>query len=418
MGNLTRRPAWPVALDVAAALAPILALWRTAAVALVVAALLAIALLRRLILRENPRMQRLVLLDAAAAVFLLSRLLSGCVGFYSANSQAALLPAWTAVGLYIAVRLATRPHRQIIWTISLVWLAVYAVLALLTLLQFNLLQIMLDLVGFRQPIHFKYLFQPFGFYINGWATLFLFLLPAPLYCFYFHHQRWLQIAAFCAAVAFLAVVLISFSRGLYLALALLLLLTCTGLCILHSELRRSRIRRSGLLLAALALLAIPIREPAAATLSFFCTVSQVRSASGRVRIWAESRHMLRENPLVGVGAGNFALCYPLYRSAACEAAFVSRAFNSYVQIACEGGAVAIAAFGALIAAFLRAIRCRLQHRENELERAAVWLWFSATAALLAREICYTDLFAFDALVLHVFVVLAWAAAEEGDARGI
>ena len=73
---------------------------------------------------------------------------------------------------------------------------------------------------------------------------------------------------------------------------------------------------------------------------------QVHSTAFRLYTWKATLNMVREQPLLGVGPGTFAITYPEYTIAGPT----KHAHNSYLQIAAEKGAPALIAFVLLLSA--------------------------------------------------------------------
>ncbi len=68
----------------------------------------------------------------------------------------------------------------------------------------------------------------------------------------------------------------------------------------------------------------------------------------RILIWQSTLTMIRDHPLTGVGAGNYALVYPRYRKleewGLSQRQIVGEAHNDYLQVAAEAGLIGLAAF--------------------------------------------------------------------------
>jgi O-antigen ligase len=71
------------------------------------------------------------------------------------------------------------------------------------------------------------------------------------------------------------------------------------------------------------------------------------SAHTRIQIWRGTVGMIRDNPLFGVGPGNFPVAFPLYRTPGLHA-FVNRAHNDYLEWTAETGLFALPLLAVLL----------------------------------------------------------------------
>jgi Flp pilus assembly protein TadD/O-antigen ligase len=139
-------------------------------------------------------------------------------------------------------------------------------------------------------------------------------------------------------------------------------------------------------LAAVALLSLPALE-GGRVLEDAGTIPSLAHPSTRVRlrIWESTGEMIAEHPLLGVGAGNFAVEYPRYRTAAelDLSGYLSRvdtAHNDYLELAAELGVAGLLlwiAFAGTV--FLRGL-APLREAESP---ADAWLRAAAGAGIAA-----------------------------------
>ncbi len=99
------------------------------------------------------------------------------------------------------------------------------------------------------------------------------------------------------------------------------------------------------------------------------SVWEANSGTARSTFWRVGWTMFRENPLVGVGFGNYKIVYPQYeaqtyaQAGGPPLAFVAKAahaHNDYLQVASELGAFGVAALVALLAVFAASLWKRLR----------------------------------------------------------
>ena len=105
------------------------------------------------------------------------------------------------------------------------------------------------------------------------------------------------------------------------------------------------------------------------------------SAEVRIEYWKAGWEMFRQNPWIGVGPGNFADCYTAYRTP--EGSETRRAHNDYIEVAVEEGAVGLAAFLAVWAAWGWAMGRKRRVFESDSEEGASSRRFFAGAVAVA-----------------------------------
>ena len=82
------------------------------------------------------------------------------------------------------------------------------------------------------------------------------------------------------------------------------------------------------------------------------------AAGGRLAIWRETLHIIRDFPLVGTGAGTFAEAMFIYQRTATQVLF-NHAHDEYLQILTEGGVTLLVVVIAGLVLLIRTARARL-----------------------------------------------------------
>ena len=185
---------------------------------------------------------------------------------------------------------------------------------------------------------FRHLYRPFGLATNDWAGL-LWLFGGIVAAAYTvfdakRVQRWLLVLGICI----LSLIVISFSRGMYISLGILFVLAVIYLF------RRPSVRNFrifGFLVIFLIITAGLFCAPVCATLRMGKTVSQQRSTSGRIEMIENACAVVKEYPVTGVGRGNFTLALNPSYFEDDRVGFTSYAPNLLVQIAVEKGIVGL-----------------------------------------------------------------------------
>jgi O-antigen ligase len=208
---------------------------------------------------------------------------------------------------------------------------------------------------------------------NFYAQLLVLLVPLALDRAFGEHRRLLRLAAWYAAAVMAASVVFTFSRGGLLALGLVVLLMLA---------RRPVRWRALAALGLAAALAIPfLPDGYLDRLTALGQVGTVESTTdvsirGRTAEAGAGWAMFMDNPLTGVGVGNYAGHYQEYaRTSGIEVKRVDREpHNLFLEVAAETGIPGLAAFGAMIAGAVAAIviarrRWRAAGRAREADLA-------------------------------------------------
>jgi O-antigen ligase len=107
----------------------------------------------------------------------------------------------------------------------------------------------------------------------------------------------------------------------------------------------------------------------------FSTILYDQSVEGRINVWKAGLRMISENPIFGVGLGNFQSQSLLYGENSIMGALVGH--NNFIHLGGEGGVVALALYVLLIAGAL--IHC------NKLCRSAT-SWHQTTGRLMEASL--------------------------------
>lgn len=152
-----------------------------------------------------------------------------------------------------------------------------------------------------------------------------------------------------SALLMLVFVLITRSRGAYLGLFAIFLYGYIRL--LRRSSKRLKVGLIGMLVASFFVLALGL---------IFSRAENIRFRNlMRVYVWKATLSMVKDNPVLGVGTGNFKVIYPLYRTqeekeVTPKGVTYSKAHNDFLQVWAEGGTLGLACFlWILFAAFRR-----------------------------------------------------------------
>lgn len=200
---------------------------------------------------------------------------------------------------YLLFRQVVNHPQGALWLRRGMWVVMYAGIGL-ALLSFGIFRRSILEAGFTDLYPFRFLFRPLGYSTNAWTTVLLCtagmtlsLRPSK------GIGRW---AGSGLLLLSLTGLLLSFSRGTFLAFGLLLLLLLLVLSPLKEKIRM-------LLLACLAagVVSVSSGSEVLTALRMNRTVSQQQSTQGRLNATQASLEVFRDHPWLGVGAANYTL---------------------------------------------------------------------------------------------------------------
>lgn len=215
----------------------------------------------------------------------------------------------------------------------------------LTFVSFGMFAEAVQGAGFADTYPFRFLFRPLGYITNAWASVWLAVLGL-LAVGYVRVPRW-RIGFGLCWIAVSVALLLSFSRGAFLAWGVCALLTFFAL--------RSWKLRAMLLAACLCIGAgICLLFPAetATTLAMNKTASQRQSTESRVNATEKAIDVWRVHPWTGTGNGSYTLSMDKALNEDTTRAYTTYAPNPVVQLLVEKGMAGIVLYGGLCMAVL------------------------------------------------------------------
>ena len=195
----------------------------------------------------------------------------------------------------------------------------------LTFVSFGMFAEAVQGAGFADTYPFRFLFRPLGYITNAWASVWLAVLGL-LAVGYVRVPRW-RIGFGLCWIAVSVALLLSFSRGAFLAWGVCALLTFFAL--------RSWKLRAMLLAACLCIGAgICLLFPAetATTLAMNKTASQRQSTESRVNATEKAIDVWRVHPWTGTGNGSYTLSMDKALNEDTTRAYTTYAPNPVVQL--------------------------------------------------------------------------------------
>lgn len=350
--------------------------------------------------KKSPITQKagLQLLDYSFLIIAASEILALLRSSYMPNSVDSFLSFAAAIVLWFYMRSYITEKKQIVYIVYLLLLA-SVVLTSLTILNYvkhrnHFLRLgFVDLTAVRQYYH------PLGQLSNDWTAMLICLLPAPFVVLFRSNKNVLKVLCAATLVAINYAVLVSFSRGAYLALFLFYISLLFSIVLFH---RKSFIKCACIATISLAIsfsFTMPDRVSVLTTLSMNKTTVQSRSTEGRLNRWQESLTLFKSKPCTGYGGGNFQMASTLYGNKNYDT-LSFRSTNSYLQILVEKGAIGgVCYLLAIIAVMVTAIASA----KKSLDTIP---FIAAFIALLAHELFFSSI-SEKIYLLFVMVILLY-----------
>lgn len=187
--------------------------------------------------------------------------------------------------------------------------------------------------GFDEVYSFRFLFKPLGYTTNAWATALIAILGVGLATvrLFPDSKNTRRLLYFLSGLATCAV-LLSFSRGAYIALGGFWILFLIGI---RPEAAKWRLLGGTLLIGVVVYSLFP--KEMQTTLLMNKTVSQRESNKGRLQTTITVLDVFRQRPLSGAGAGNYTLAIDKNRNQDTTVGYTSYAPNILAEWAIEKG---------------------------------------------------------------------------------
>ncbi len=361
--------------------------------------------------KESPT-QRVSFVDAILALVLLYEIINFYLSAYSPNSFIYLERITCFIAFYFLLRLYVHKEyllRQMVFLLSITGL-VFALINLDYFISFYARN--RDLADLSD---FKYLYKPLGINSNELASVFICFLSFPA-CLLVNSRKWTSRCCWLITIALLIFgVLVTFSRGAYIALGVWFVagfsLLCTSKVISMKQAGRWAFI-SGIVII---LAAIPIYRPVLTTVAIDKTLSQKLSTEGRKELFNTGLVIFRNHAVTGIGSNNFPLMYAVFKRRSEDVKFNGNVTNSYLLLLIEKGLVGFLLYGSLFAiVFIDAWR-KLRSAGDPASRAGLIVFVCSLLALLIRELFYASVFINDhALFLSIIMiyVCAWHSGDQ------
>lgn len=208
---------------------------------------------------------------------------------------------------------------------------------LLAILSFFVFRHSVKLAGFEELHSFRFLFNPLGYTINSWSTVLIAVLGIILVTYYLCRASRITRRLLCLFFAITASsILLSFSRGAYVSLAIyfILLLFC-----MRSNMYKWRILGFTLLLGGI--VCYFFQKDVQTTILMNTTISQQQSSKGRIQASKIALDVFQKHMICGVGKGNYTLAVDKSLNQDSTKGYTSYAPSIIVLWAIEKGIIGI-----------------------------------------------------------------------------
>lgn len=276
---------------------------------------------------------------------------------------------------------------------------------LIALYAFGLFFQMIEKIGWSENLlDFKYLYRPMGFLNNVWNSFLIAfegILVLALYnC---RNRKFLRFFLFLALLGVTLNILLTFSRGAYIALAFwlvgIIMLLFSSIVSLDIKKKFGVLVSFALLLFAL-LLPLHTLQNVYGTLQFSKTASQQRSTTGCINSLQAAGDVFKDHLVAGVGEGNYSLAVNSSLFENDDVTFTSFASSSVVQLGVEKGVLGFAIWGGILVSFFVLF---IKERRKGFYSYVILITLTA---ICIRELFFATFFEYSGQVIFLFTLLA------------
>ena len=249
-------------------------------------------------------------------------------------------------------------------------------------------------LGLEDLARFKNLIPPVaGGAVAETVTVLLSLLPFTVVLLWIPGDLKLLWAA--SSVLSVVAILLTLSRGGYIALVAFVVLSAAYLCVgagRRRGRRRALLALAGLLLASAAVISLtPAAGAVLRTFRMVDSASHSRSIDGRFRIWGRAAEMVESRPLFGVGASNFALANVAFGAKSDGVPFAAQPFNIVLEVLVERGVIGAIGYLWLVFSFFAVSIQAMRRSPDRVTRDAAALLAIGFFTVLVRDGTYSSM---------------------------
>ena len=289
-----------------------------------------------------------------------------------------------------------------------------SIISVISLVSFGLFAGLVYDAGFESLYDFKHLYRPFGSLNNVWSTLMLMLLgivAIPL----LYAQKGKKLVFCIIPFCLLLICLIySFSRGIYICLALSMSLVCYYILTSNDKTNIKVVKLFSLGIVLIGGMFL-CKDDALRTVRFLETESQQRSLQARVDAFDYTWQALEDNPWMGCGTGNYSLAVNEYTSEHNGDSFTNMAPNVFSQLLLEKGVV-----GAVLWGLVLLVECIMFFRYSLVDKRIQVFFFLFLLIMLVREMSFAAILTDTRILaaLAMLLVLSQCNISNGEGWGV
>lgn len=312
---------------------------------------------------------------------------------------------------YFILRLGLREVSTVKPFIRILLVFIFMI-SVISLVSFGLFASLVYDAGFESLYDFKHLYRPFGSLNNVWSTLMLMLLgiaAIPLLT-YAHKGKEVMfgIIPFCLLLVCLVC---SFSRGIYICLALSMLLVSYYILTSKDQTHIKLIKLVALAVVLIGMVFV-FKDDALRTVRLVETESQQRSLQARVDAFDYTWQALKDNPWMGCGTGNYSLAVNEYTFEHNGGSFTNMAPNVFSQLLLEKGIVGTVLWGLV---FL--IECIMLFKYSLVDKRIQVFLFLFLWVIFAREMSFAAILTDKRLLAALAILLALSQCNISNGEG-
>ena len=261
-----------------------------------------------------------------------------------------------------------------------------SLVAIISMVSFSIFRAHVYEAGFESLYDFKYLYRPLGGLNNVWSTLMLMFMGLMSIPLLIYEKKWKGIAiGIVSSFLVSASLMLSFSRGIYICLALVVLMTF-GFVIFSDNRTCVKILKCAIVPLVISVTAFIYSGDVLRTARLMETESQQRSIEGRIDALDYTAMALDKRPLTGFGTGNYSLAVNEYAYENGNESFTNFAPNVISQLLLEKGIVGTILWGLIyLMEIIALFRCRFRNRRLQV------LLFLLLTILIIREMTFASI---------------------------
>lgn len=289
-----------------------------------------------------------------------------------------------------------------------------AVFSLLALYQFAVFDDRIRDVGFASLYDFRFLYRPLGVPSNEWNALQWLWGGLILLTYLQTTDKRIRLVCLLAGLMVWATILLSFSRGGYMAVVICGILFLVMLFIKDKSASEKTLSSRWIAGVCFILLTSVLcwhyQAEVAQTFRMNETLSQQRSAAGRLEALDFAKEAVKNHPW-GVGKGNYTIASDYYRHGETRSdSFTSYAGNIVAKTLVEGGYAGLSLYVLIIlAVFVWLVRAK---------RKTYWMVFPFLLGFLIKETTFPTFYDSGIIQLSVFLLLAYMQQDCGKVENL